>query len=114
MPWMMWEKVYQSVRCCEFSELATTPCHSFTYPHRQIGTRPIANSMEAAATTIDTAAVAYARVRGAIVGRRYGIRSGSRSSGTGAGRMRGDQSFFGFTTSATQMSPRSFDHVKYR
>jgi len=30
MPWMTCEKVYQSVRCCEFSELLTMPCHSFT------------------------------------------------------------------------------------
>ncbi len=29
-PWMMCEKVYQSARCCEFSELCTTPCHSLT------------------------------------------------------------------------------------
>ncbi len=30
MPWMMCEKVYQSVRCCEFSELLTMPCQSLT------------------------------------------------------------------------------------
>ena len=34
---MMCERVYQSEMCCEFSELCTTPCHSFTYPHSQIG-----------------------------------------------------------------------------
>ena len=49
MPWMTCEKVYQSVRCCEFSELLTMPCHSFTYPQRQIGTRPIESSIAAAA-----------------------------------------------------------------
>jgi hypothetical protein len=25
-PWMTWLGVYQSVRCCEFSELTTSPC----------------------------------------------------------------------------------------
>ena len=46
---MMWVKVYQSVRCCEFSELATTPCHSLMYPHLHHGTRPIQSSVLAAA-----------------------------------------------------------------
>src|SRR5216683_8386433 len=43
----MCENVYQSVMCCEFSELCTTPCQSFTYPQAQIGSRPIANRIEA-------------------------------------------------------------------
>src|SRR5450432_4725421 len=46
----MCEKVYQSVMCCEFSELCTTPCQSFTYPQAQIGSRPIANRIEACRT----------------------------------------------------------------
>src|SRR5436190_24326947 len=61
MPWMMWENVYQSVMCCEFSELLTTPCHSLMYPHRQIGSRPMANSIAAAAATIASAAATYTR-----------------------------------------------------
>jgi hypothetical protein len=44
----MWVKVYQSVICCEFSELFTTPCHSLMDPHVHHGTRPIANSIAAA------------------------------------------------------------------
>ena len=44
---MMWENVYQSVRCWEFSELSTTPCQNFTYPQAQIGSRPIANRIDA-------------------------------------------------------------------
>ena len=39
---MMCEKVYQSAMCWEFSELCTTPCHSFTVPQAQIGSRPMA------------------------------------------------------------------------
>ena len=46
-PWMMWENEYQSKMCCEFSELCTTPHHSFTVPQVQIGTRPIASSTAA-------------------------------------------------------------------
>ena len=46
---MMWLGVYQSARCWEFSALATMPCQSFTWPQRQMGTRPIANSAAAAA-----------------------------------------------------------------
>src|ERR1700759_3982923 len=46
-PWMMWENVYQSVTCCEFSELCTTPCQNLTYPQVQIGCRPIANRIVA-------------------------------------------------------------------
>src|SRR5882672_5616213 len=52
MPWMMCENVYQSVRCCEFSELWTTPCQSLMYPHLQIGTRPIENRIAAVAAMI--------------------------------------------------------------
>src|SRR5207249_2024965 len=59
MPWMMCENVYQSVRCCEFSELWTTPCQSFTYPHLHRGTRPIASSIAAARHTRPIAAAAY-------------------------------------------------------
>jgi hypothetical protein len=44
-PWMTWENVYQSVMCCEFSELRTTPCHSLMLPHVHIGTRPMASRM---------------------------------------------------------------------
>ena len=33
---MMCEGVYQSVRCCEFSEVPVTPYQSFTLPHGQI------------------------------------------------------------------------------
>src|SRR2546430_5490617 len=58
---MMCENVYQSVRCCEFSELCTTPCHSLMYPHVHHGTRPIDNSIAAAARTIRTAAPPYNR-----------------------------------------------------
>ena len=52
---MMCEKVYQSEMCWEFSELCTTPCHAFTYPHLQIGTRPIVSSAMAVAATITPA-----------------------------------------------------------
>jgi len=55
--------VYQSVRCWEFSELNTTPCHSFTYPHRQIGTRPIAYSIAAVTAIIVRTASAAKRQR---------------------------------------------------
>ena len=37
----MWEGVYQSEMCCEFSELCTTPCQNLTVPHLQIGSLPI-------------------------------------------------------------------------
>ncbi len=33
------------VICCEFSALCTTPCHSLTLPHVQIGVRPIEKRM---------------------------------------------------------------------
>ena len=39
-PWMTCEGEYQSERCCEFSELITTPCQSFTMPQVQIGVAP--------------------------------------------------------------------------
>src|SRR3954468_15786167 len=71
MPWMMCEKVYQSVRCCEFSELLTTPCHNLTYPHRQIGTRPIANSTAAAMTMMASAAVNQGQRERGMVSRVY-------------------------------------------
>src|SRR4029453_14722779 len=61
---MTWVNVYQSVRCCEFSELCTRPCHSLTHPHLQIGTRPIAGRTAAVAATIapdSTTAAAYGR-----------------------------------------------------
>ncbi len=45
--------------CCEFSELCTTPCQNFTYPHRHHGTRPIASSMAAADTTTAAARPPY-------------------------------------------------------
>ena len=41
----MWLKVYQSVRCCEFSELKTAPCQSLTVPQVQISGRPIRSSV---------------------------------------------------------------------
>src|SRR3989344_2420878 len=37
---MMCEKVYQSVRCCEFPTLKTTPSHTFTYPQSHIAGCP--------------------------------------------------------------------------
>src|SRR4051812_49043062 len=47
-PWMTCEGEYQSERCCEFSELTTTPCQSLTLPHLQIGVRPMKSSTSAA------------------------------------------------------------------
>src|SRR4051794_36952217 len=38
---MMWEGVYQSLRCWELPESFTTPCQSSTVPQVQIGVRPI-------------------------------------------------------------------------
>ena len=58
---MMCENVYQSERCCEFSELTTTPCQTLTYPHLQIGTRPI-HSSTAATTAIRVAAATLTRL----------------------------------------------------
>lgn len=54
-PWTMCENVYQSVRCCEFSELLTMPCHSLTVPQAQIGTRPMPSRMSAAIPMTATA-----------------------------------------------------------
>src|SRR5438105_5851472 len=62
MPCTTCVNVYQSVMCCEFSELLTTPCHSLTYPHLQIATRPIAHSADAAAATITRAITASVHV----------------------------------------------------
>ncbi len=39
---MMWDGVYQSKMCWEFSELTTSKCQSFTYPHLQISGWPMA------------------------------------------------------------------------
>ena len=64
-PWMMCENVYQSVNCCEFSALCTTPCHSLTVPHLQIGTRPIAS--RTAACSISSAMATK------VAGGRYGL-----------------------------------------
>ena len=44
---MMWEGVYQSVRCCELPESFTVPCHSSTVPQVQIGVRPMARRIAA-------------------------------------------------------------------
>ena len=44
---MMWEGVYQSIRCCELPESFTTPCHSSIVPQVQIGVRPMARRMAA-------------------------------------------------------------------
>ena len=44
---MMWEGVYQSIRCCELPESFTVPCHSSMVPQVQIGVRPIARRMAA-------------------------------------------------------------------
>src|SRR5262245_48039174 len=60
---MMCVNVYQSVICCEFSELFTTPCQNFTDPQRQIGARPIAYSTSPAAHTIATAAKRHTHCR---------------------------------------------------
>src|SRR5262245_1959265 len=51
---MTWDGVYQSVRCCEFSEEFTTPCQSLTVPQGQIGTRPMARRVAAAPRTSAT------------------------------------------------------------
>src|SRR5688500_16891855 len=49
---MTCEGEYQSVRCWEFSELITTPCQSFTKPHLQIGSRPMARRIAACSTAM--------------------------------------------------------------
>src|SRR4029450_297756 len=49
---MMWENVYQSEMCCEFSELSGTPCQSFTYPHLQMAGCPMSASATIIAMTI--------------------------------------------------------------
>src|SRR5687767_748600 len=54
---MRCDGVYQSDRCCEFSELWTTPCQSLTDSHRHSGSRPIASSMAAAPTTMTAPAI---------------------------------------------------------
>ena len=51
--------MYQSETCCEFSALCTTPCHSFTSPHRQIGRRPIASRIAACATSKPATATSH-------------------------------------------------------
>jgi len=50
----MCDGVYQSVKCCEFSDENTIPCHSFTYPHLQIRTRPFNHSAKPASSTTRT------------------------------------------------------------
>src|SRR3954452_19694729 len=57
---MMCENVYQSLMCCEFSGLATTPCQSLIVPHLQIGSRPMARRMAAAAATMPAATSGHA------------------------------------------------------
>jgi PAS domain S-box-containing protein len=44
---MIWEKVYQSVRCWESSNLPDKLVHSLIYPHSQIGLRPKDSSIKA-------------------------------------------------------------------
>jgi hypothetical protein len=64
----MWEKLYQSAMCCEFSLLITTPCQSFMVPHLQMGSRPMARRMRAAAAVRARAARMDASVRRAQPG----------------------------------------------
>src|SRR5687767_3189848 len=60
---MTCEGVYQSLRCCEFSALMTTPCQTLTYPQVQIGTRPMTSrTAPAPAATINPHASPCARV----------------------------------------------------
>src|SRR3990167_8619796 len=56
----MCEKVYQSARCWEFSDLTTTPCHNLRYPHLQMSMRPISHSTNPASAMIAMIAAAYA------------------------------------------------------
>src|SRR5829696_1141572 len=58
----MCDGVYQSAMCCEFSALATTPCHSLTVPHLQIGSRPIDNKIAAVVPIMTITAAMVVRV----------------------------------------------------
>src|SRR6266536_2822447 len=60
---MMWEGVYQSVRCCEFSAVSVTPFQSFTVPHGQIQLWPMAWRTSSAMTMIASPVTAKTRLR---------------------------------------------------
>src|SRR4051812_25816641 len=60
---MMWENVYQSVRCWELPESLAMPCQSSTVPHLQIGVRPMARRMAAVSAISESARPAWSIVR---------------------------------------------------
>src|SRR6188472_1251073 len=60
---MMWEGVYQSIRCCELPESLTVPCHSSIVPQVQIGVRPIARRIAAVSAMSPMARPATSAVR---------------------------------------------------
>jgi hypothetical protein len=49
---MMWLGVYQSAICWLLPASLIWPCHSLTYPHSQMGGRPIARRMTIAMAAI--------------------------------------------------------------
>src|SRR5690606_11690936 len=60
-PWVKWLGEYQSVTCWLLPLDATTPCHSLTSPHLQIGGRSIAYSTATAIPTRTIVAIHAAR-----------------------------------------------------